>query len=91
MLRESSRQGSSGAGRSGRAVGPGDGDGRIIDRNDLFGPTPQVADRGRGAAGRPGLPIRLSATLLYLKHAFHSNGSPCSSAMRVEQDEAQYR
>ena len=37
---------------------------------DLFGPTLAVAGAGVSPAGRPRLPIRLMASLLYLKHAF---------------------
>ena len=37
---------------------------------DLFGPSLQLARAGVSAAGRPRLPIRLMAALLYLKHAF---------------------
>ncbi|TXH13681.1 MAG: IS5 family transposase [Gammaproteobacteria bacterium] len=45
-------------------------EGRAIERGDLFGPSAQVAGAGIAAAGRPRLPIRLMASLLYLKHAF---------------------
>jgi len=45
-------------------------EGRAIERDDLFGPSAQVAGAGIAAAGRPRLPIRLMASLLYLKHAF---------------------
>ena len=45
-------------------------EGRAIERDDLFGPSAQVAGAGMAAAGRPRLPIRLMASLLYLKHAF---------------------
>jgi len=38
---------------------------------DLFGPTLATGDAGVSAAGRPRLPIRLMAALLYLKHAFN--------------------
>ena len=38
---------------------------------DLFGPTIAVAGAGVSPAGRPRLPIRLMASLLYLKHAFN--------------------
>ena len=37
---------------------------------DLFGTTLEIAGAGVSAAGRPRLPIRLMAALLYLKHAF---------------------
>lgn len=38
---------------------------------DLFGTSLQIAGTGISAAGRPRLPIRLMAALLYLKHAFN--------------------
>lgn len=41
--------------------------------HDLFGPSVQLAGAGLSAAGRPRLPTRLMASLLYLKH--HSNMS----------------
>jgi IS5 family transposase len=37
----------------------------------LFGTTLEIAGAGVSAAGRPRLPIRLMAALLYLKHAFN--------------------
>lgn len=39
--------------------------------SDLFGTTLELAGAGVSAAGRPRLPIRLMAALLYLKHAFN--------------------
>ncbi len=45
-------------------------EGRRIAQDDLFGPSLQVAGAGVAAAGRPRLPIRLMASLLYLKHAY---------------------
>lgn len=44
--------------------------GQVIEGDDLFGPSLQVVGAGVSAAGRPRLPIRLMASLLYLKHAF---------------------
>ncbi|HRL53281.1 MAG TPA: IS5 family transposase [Acidovorax temperans] len=44
--------------------------GRAIAQNDLFGSSAQVAGAGVSAAGRPRLPLRLMASLLYLKHAY---------------------
>ncbi len=38
---------------------------------DLFGTTIQSVGAGVSVAGRPRLPIRLMAALLYLKHAFN--------------------
>ena len=38
---------------------------------DLFGPNMALAGAGRSNAGRPRLPIRLMASLLYLKHSFN--------------------
>lgn len=46
-------------------------DGKRIEGLDLFGPSQQVAGVGVSPAGRPRLPIRLMAALLYLKHAFN--------------------
>ena len=48
-----------------------DRSGNLTDAFDLFGPTAQLAGAGVSAAGRPRLPIRLMASLLYLKHAFN--------------------
>jgi hypothetical protein len=45
-------------------------DGRVIAQDDLFGPSLQVAGAGVAGAGRPRLPIRLMASLLYLKHTY---------------------
>jgi IS5 family transposase len=39
--------------------------------SDLFGTTLEIAGTGISTAGRPRLPIRLMAALLYLKHAFN--------------------
>ena len=44
--------------------------GRVLQQDDLFGPSLQVAGAGVAAAGRPRLPLRLMASLLYLKHAY---------------------
>lgn len=45
-------------------------EGRVVAQDDLFGPSLQLAGAGIAAAGRPRLPIRLMASLLYLKHAY---------------------
>ena len=45
--------------------------GRVIEGMGLFGPTLELAGAGVSPAGRPRLPIRLMASLLYLKHAFN--------------------
>ena len=45
--------------------------GQAVCGSDLFGATLEVAGAGISAAGRPRLPIRLMAALLYLKHAFN--------------------
>ncbi len=45
--------------------------GQAVEGCDLFGPTLAMAGGGVSAAGRPRLPIRLMAALLYLKHAFN--------------------
>lgn len=44
--------------------------GQAVASTDLFGTSLQIAGAGISAAGRPRLPIRLMAALLYLKHAF---------------------
>jgi IS5 family transposase len=44
--------------------------GRSVTQDDLFGTSMQIAGAGVSAAGRPRLPIRLMASLLYLKHAY---------------------
>ncbi len=48
-----------------------DRSGQVMPGNDLFGTTLEIAGAGVSAAGRPRLPIRLMAALLYLKHAFN--------------------
>jgi IS5 family transposase len=45
-------------------------EGRAVARDDLFGPSVQVAGAGVAAAGRPRLSLRRMASLLYLKHAY---------------------
>ena len=45
-------------------------EGRAVAQDDLFGPSLQLAGAGVAAAGRPRLPMRLMASLLYLKHAY---------------------
>ncbi len=45
-------------------------EGRAMAQSDLFGPSVQLAGAGVAAAGRRRLPIRLMASLLYLKHAY---------------------
>jgi IS5 family transposase len=45
--------------------------GEVVEINGLFGTTLVIAGGGVSAAGRPRLPIRLMASLLYLKHAFN--------------------
>lgn len=45
--------------------------GKQVAGNDLFGVTQEFSGAGLSAAGRPRLPIRLMAALLYLKHAFN--------------------
>jgi len=45
--------------------------GKTVEVDDLFGTTVEIAGAGTSAAGRPRLPIRLMASLLYLKHAFN--------------------
>ena len=45
--------------------------GEILKAQDMFGSTETVIGAGRSNAGRPKLPIRLMASLLYLKHSFN--------------------
>ena len=45
--------------------------GQFLEGHDLFGPTREVVGAGCSNAGRPKLPIRLMAGLLYLKHSFN--------------------
>lgn len=45
--------------------------GQVLEGRDLFGPTQVLAGAGVSNAGRPKLPIRLMASLLYLKHSFN--------------------
>lgn len=47
--------------------------GRVVEGADMFGPTVAVAGAGVSNAGRPRLPIRLMAALLYLKHAYNES------------------
>lgn len=44
--------------------------GEILKAQDLFGTTEKLVGAGRSNAGRPKLPIRLIAGLLYLKYSF---------------------
>jgi IS5 family transposase len=45
--------------------------GQVIEGHDMLGPTTTVVGAGRSNAGRPKTPIRLLASLLYLKHSFN--------------------
>ena len=45
--------------------------GQVLLGQDMFGPTQTLAGAGVSAAGRPKLPMRLMASLLYLKHSFN--------------------
>jgi IS5 family transposase len=45
--------------------------GQSLDGADLFGPTAVVVGAGVGIGGRPKLPIRLMASLVYLKNCFN--------------------
>ena len=45
--------------------------GQILKAQDMFGTTAALVGAGRSNAGRPKLPIRLMASLLYLKHSFN--------------------
>ena len=44
--------------------------GEVLEAQDLFGTTQTLLGAGLSKAGRPKLPIRLMASLLYLKHSF---------------------
>lgn len=53
-------------------------EGHELEGKDQFGTTAVLAGSGQSAAGRPRLPIRLMAGLLYLKHAYNeSDESVC--------------
>jgi len=53
--------------------------GQSLDGADLFGPTAVVVGGGISTAGRPKLPIRVMASLVYLKNAFNlSDEEVCS-------------
>ncbi|OYV45514.1 MAG: IS5/IS1182 family transposase, partial [Burkholderiales bacterium 21-58-4] len=58
--------------------------GRLIQGDDLFGPSTQLVGVGVAPAGRPRLSIRLMASLLYLKYAF--NLSDADVVQRWSQD-----
>ena len=45
--------------------------GQLMRAEDMFGTTESLVGAGRSNAGRPKLPIRLMASLLYLKHSFN--------------------
>ena len=45
--------------------------GEVLRAQDMFGTTETLVGAGRSNAGRPKLPIRLMASLLYLKHSFN--------------------
>ena len=45
--------------------------GKLIEGEDLFGTSMEIAGAGISNAGRPRLSIRLMASLLYLKHSFN--------------------
>jgi len=45
--------------------------GEVLRAQDMFGTTEVLVGAGRSNAGRPKLPIRLMASLLYLKHSFN--------------------
>jgi transposase, IS5 family len=45
--------------------------GELIEGHDMLGPTTMLTGAGRSNAGRPRTPIRLMASLLYLKHSFN--------------------
>ena len=45
--------------------------GQVLEGQDMFGPTLVLEGAGSSNAGRPKLPIRLMASLLFLKHSFN--------------------
>jgi hypothetical protein len=45
--------------------------GQLLQGQDMFGPTQELQGAGISNAGRPKLPIRLMASLLYLKHSLN--------------------
>jgi transposase, IS5 family len=45
--------------------------GQVLEGRDMFGPTLVLEGAGSSNAGRPKLPIRLMASLLFLKHSFN--------------------
>ena len=45
--------------------------GQLIEGHDMLGSTTALVGTGRSNAGRPRMPIRLMASLLYLKHSFN--------------------
>jgi len=45
--------------------------GQVLKSQDMFGTTETLVGAGRSNAGRPKLPIRLMASLLYSKHSFN--------------------
>ena len=45
--------------------------GQLIEGQDMLGSTTALVGTGRSNAGRPRMPIRLMASLLYLKHSFN--------------------
>ena len=45
--------------------------GHVIDGHDMLGATATLVSAGRSNAGRPKTPIRLLASLVYLKHSFN--------------------
>ena len=45
--------------------------GQVLKDQDMFGTSETLVGAGRSNAGRPKLPIRLMASLLYLKHSFN--------------------
>ena len=45
--------------------------GETLESNDLLGPVQVMVGAGQSPAGRPRLPIRLMASLVYLKHSYN--------------------
>ncbi len=49
--------------------------GEAAEISDFFGAMPVIVGGGASAADRPRIPIRLMASLLYLRHTFDQNGN----------------
>ena len=57
--------------------------GQLLEGQDMFGPTAVLAGAGTSNAGRPKLPIRLMASLLYLKRPNPAHQSPEATRVAI--------